>query len=216
MKKLIKFTLALLLLTVLISCDPNDNKAEKLSNIEDIFNISDDMNTEGKFEFGKKWKDKNGENFLIFTKKKFTTQEDDYDDDIHNSRILTYHFVKESNSYKLVRKTTDFIDDCMFDITLEVFPKSITITDLNNNGLAEYTYAYRLGCRSDVSPLDMKVLLLENGEKHAIRGEMKIVINDSEQYGGDYKIDNSFDKAPKEFKDHAIMIWNKFMKESFE
>jgi hypothetical protein len=33
------------------------------------------------------------------------------------------------------------------------------------------TFAYTLACRSDVSPVTFKLLMLENGRKYIVRGE---------------------------------------------
>jgi len=70
------------------------------------------------------------------------------------------------------------------------------------------TFAYRVGCVSDVSPITLKLRVIENGEKYILRGET--LLSDGE--GGKYKPDPKFKKWPKELAAHAKKRWRKHSK----
>jgi hypothetical protein len=83
---------------------------------------------------------------------------------------------------------------------------------MDNNGIAENTFLYKMSCKGDVSPDDMKLIMHEGASKYAVRGSM-ILEMDGQKYGGEMKPDASFDKAPQEFLPYAIDQWNKFKTE---
>jgi hypothetical protein len=70
-------------------------------------------------------------------------------------------------------------------------------------------------CRSDVSPSELKLMMHENDNKYALRGNMLVKI---EGYtgGGDYKVDKSFDSAPDGFLDYAKSQWKEYRTETFK
>lgn len=151
------------------------------------------LNYDGKILHKRFWNDLNGENITLFTQK--------------GNELFVYHYSIDSDNAKLLRKVYDFEKECEFDLTLEFIENSIGVTDLDNNNVGEITFAYKKGCISDVSPLDLKMLMLENGNKYIIRG--RTVINmGTEKVGGDKNIDASFEMAPTSFLSHANSVWN--------
>lgn len=163
---------------------------------------------DGKLVAGAKWEDNNGLNVLIITETPEKTQSGEE----RMKELFAYQYVIDGESSRQLWKVNDFIKECPLDITLSYMPKSLTITDLDNNGIAENTFMYRMACKGDVSPDDMKLIMHEAGSKYAIRGSMLLELA-GEKYGGEMKIDASFDKAPKEFLDHAKAEWTKFKNE---
>lgn len=154
---------------------------------------------EGELIDGRKWKDNAGLNYILFTQATVTQ------DGSSSIYFNAYHYVEMGQEIKLVRRIQDFEQECLFDITVEFLPASLYISDLDENGFAEITFMYRKGCRSDVSPLDLKLILLENGEKHAIRGTTIVAGT-----GGQEKIDPSFHSANQEFLSFAEQHWKLF------
>ena len=172
----------------------------------------------GKIITGKRWTDKNGENIIILTKtepKRVKAKQPDFEDYVWESEIFAYQFVKTNDTFTQLWKINDFIKDCPFDLTLDFIPNSLSVTDLDKNGIAESTVLYKMACRSDVSPSDMKLIMHEGDNKYALRGTMLVVEQDN-KYGGDYKIDKSFDSAPASFLDYAKKQWNEYKREKFE
>lgn len=149
---------------------------------------------EGNIVKQKFWEDANGENIALFTQ---TERE-----------LFVYHYAVKENQAKLLRKVYDFEEVCEYDLFLEFIPESIGITDLDKDNLGELTFAYKKACISDVSPLDQKLLILENGDKYIIRGTTTVRMG-PEIYEGEKNIDASFEKAPEEFLPHALEVWKK-------
>jgi hypothetical protein len=164
---------------------------------------------DGKIVAGAKWQDSNGENILIITE----TTEKSAADGNRAKELYGYHYTINGGSTKLLWKINDFIKECPVDITLEYMPKSISITDLDKNGIAESTFLYRMSCKGDVSADDMKLLMHEGETKYAVRGTMNLIVNGENIQKGTMNPDASFDKAPKSFSDYAKTEWSKYQTE---
>lgn len=164
---------------------------------------------DGKVVASAKWTDKNGENYIIVTE----GEEKSQNNDERMKEMFGYQFTVKGDDVKQLWKINDFIKDCPVDITLEYMPKSLSVTDLDKNGIAETTFLYRMSCKGDVSEDDMKLMMHEGDTKLAIRGSMKLKMA-GETYGGKMSVDKSFDDAPKEFLNYAKEQWNKFQTES--
>jgi hypothetical protein len=166
---------------------------------------------------GKRWTDKNGENILILTKtdlKRVKAKQPDFEEYVNEAELFGYHYVSTGGAYTLLWKINDLVKDCPFDLTLDFIPGSLSITDINDNGIAESTFLYKLSCRSDVSPSELKLIMHESDTKYALRGNMFIKIPGFTD-GGSYKVDKAFDSAPDGFLDFAKSQWKEFRTEIF-
>ncbi len=167
--------------------------------------MSKDLDYEGEIVLGKSWNDANGENVMLFTEKNIEHS------DSRSRYLYAYHYAGSGSNMKLLRKIQDFEEKC--DISLEATFQlnTISITDLNNNALAEITFMYCLGCIGDASPVPLKLIMLENGDKYAIRGttlvDLDKIYGGGGKLGGEKKVDASFNNAPKEFLDFANEQW---------
>jgi hypothetical protein len=161
-------------------------------------------NYEGKIVAMAKWEDKTGANLI------FITETEERGGEERHKELYGYHYIITDDENKLVWKINDFIKNCPLDISLSYIDKSISITDLDKNGIAESSFIYRMACKGDVSPDDMKLIMHEGENKYAIRGTMLLKITGEKPYGGEMKIDASFDKAPKEFVEYAKSQWKKY------
>ena len=101
-----------------------------------------------------------------------------------------------------------FIHDCFTSATCEFSSDSPVITDLDKNGIQEVWMTVYIGCRGDVGPVGMKILMYENGKKYALRGETFVHVDDMD-LGGTYKADPEFTKAPAVFLQFADRLWQK-------
>ena len=176
--------------------------------------LPSDVKYQGSIISGKRWSDKNGENIIILTTtKEHSTGKKGFDGEFERAKELYgYQYVKKSEGWSQLWKINDFVKDCPLDLTLEFIGGSLTVTDLNNDGVAETTFLYKMACRGDVSPCDLKLIMHEGETKYAIRGIMKMYV-DNRWYGGEYKVDKSFNDAPSGFLEYAKEQWNKFKTE---
>lgn len=149
------------------------------------------------------WLDKNGDNYLL------TSSRDTQGDSDRSSYLYVVHGVCQGTSCRTLRQVKDLVEQCSEDITLDFDPSTVTVTDLDGNGYSEVAFVYRLSCRGDISPNDQKLMLLENGQKYALRGSEKVVI-DGKKVGGEMKPDPAFNKAPEAFLKYAKVLWKKF------
>lgn len=177
-----------------------------------------EIHYKGEVVAGARWLDKNGENLLLLceTGPLKSLRQEFGEDDAKTAHLYGYHYVKDRNRYTLLWKLYDYMEFCRFDLEAAFLPNSLTITDLNKNGVAESTFLYRLGCRSDVSPVQLKLIMHEGKEKYALRGETLVPTADPNQkLGGQKTIDPAFGRAPRVFLDHALQQWNAFVEEKF-
>lgn len=163
---------------------------------------------------GKRWEDSNGMNIIFFSKAITKNSPEILPPDGGTTiELHVYHYKKEGNKYKLVREVKDFEKNCGFENRANFVTQTIEVTDLDNDNFAEITFVYRLGCTSELSPDGLKLIMLENGEKYAIRGNTYVVYGENiPAVGGETNIDKNFDDAPKRFLENAKKIWNQSQK----
>ncbi|MBN2891710.1 MAG: hypothetical protein JXL97_07575 [Bacteroidales bacterium] len=166
----------------------------------------------GALQYGYKWKDKAGYNLLIFTRATAFKQWEDADYDGMGDNFVylkVYHFSGTEESYSLVRLVqdgeTEGCGDPPFAIDCDFYDKSISITDLDKDGYAEATFMYYILCASEITPVPTKLIMIENGEKYAIRGDSYLM---EIKMGGEKDID--FGNAPDQLLDFASQTWDKF------
>lgn len=158
------------------------------------------------------WTDKNGGNLLILTE---TDEMWDRHRESRTRELYAYHYANQKTSaYRLLRRIYDYERDCPLDIVLAHLPNSLTVTDLDRDGFAEITFLYINGCKGDVSPDVLKLMLLENGGKYAIRGETVLYQGGKplKGYGSgvDKTVDAAFARGPKSFLAYANRQWDKY------
>lgn len=175
--------------------------------------IPEQIKYEGIIQASDSWKDKNGMNYFLITiteQKDSVSSDDNFDSHYLTKFLYAYHYVQNGDLFTLSRKITDFIKNCEFDLILYYETGSLSITDLDKNGINEVSFVYKLTCTSDVSPYDMKLIILENGKKYPVRGTGMIKYDEESIFGGEYKLGEEFNQAPAEFKSYAKQKWDKF------
>ncbi len=131
-----------------------------------------------------------------------------------NQEINAYAYSKSIDSTKpsLMWRMHDFVHDCETSATCEFAKDSPVVTDLDGNGVSEVWLVYYIGCRGDVSPIGMKILMYEGGKKHALRGETFVHV-DGMDMGGSYQADQAFAAASPVFRKYADQLWQKYKKQ---
>ena len=115
--------------------------------------------------------------------------------ELSSQYLHVYHYLnpKNTTAVELKRDIVDFEKECDFDLTC-LFIDEVALNDADNDNTGEFTFAYRLACRSDVSPSTMKAITIENGDKYIVRGTSSAM-----GYGGEYKVGEELSSAPEAF-----------------
>jgi len=88
---------------------------------------------------GAKWIDKNGENILIISETDVKNYLND-GNEVTSKEIHAYCYVVTENKTQLLWDIVDFVKDCPLDMRVEFIPKSLSVTDINKNGIGENTF----------------------------------------------------------------------------
>ena len=126
---------------------------------------------ESKVEKAVAWTDKNGENFAVFSRRETTTKTKG---ETLESGYLDVQHVIASDPPKVLRHVKDQIEKCDGDMLVEFRDAALEVTDLDDDGIGELTFAYALTCTTDMSPAELKLLTIENGDKYILRGWTRI------------------------------------------
>lgn len=208
----------LLLLLVFISCSISGFGQGKINLSKlDVNKLPAGVKYEGKVKNAVQWKDNLGDNIVITTETgSYPSKNPSEDEESNDADIFAYHYIIKGDKVTLNWQVRDRIINCFLDLELSYIKNTFQVTDLDNNGEAEVWLMYKIGCRSDVCPCDMKIIMYQGQKKHAIRGENKAMIgiddNGKKIYeGGQYKVDNAFKNSPKVFLEYAKKMWKKNM-----
>ena len=148
------------------------------------------------------YKDSRGDNIVILSRS-------DRDGVTRSSDLYAYGYTNDGSSPSLSWKMYDYIHECPVDLTADFSGQSPIITDLDKNGISEVWLVYYIGCRGDISPDTMKIIMYEGNKKYALRGETYLAFDGTEM-GGKYKADPAFDAAPAAFRQYADKLWQKY------
>lgn len=171
----------------------------------------------GVFKGGIRYDDKSGEHIVLITENAYETSTAEFsafrdgeyvDGTYSNAELFAYHYdVNGSGEAAQTWRVYDFSKECSTDVVARFLDDTFQITDLDDDGVAEIWLVYVYGCRGDVGPLGMKIIMYEGRRKFAMRGEQKIVYAPGDEYGGEYKFDSAFNDA-RVFRDFAKNLWD--------
>ncbi|WP_374950172.1 M949_RS01915 family surface polysaccharide biosynthesis protein [Mucilaginibacter sp.] len=137
------------------------------------------------------------------------------DDDFKQAHLYGYVYqLKDGVTPVLLWQLHDMVTECNLDMVANFIPASLSITDLDKNGKAEVWVAYRLSCRGDISPSELKIIMHEGTTKYAKRGIGKIMAGKAIQHDGGVITSDEFKKAPVSFKIYAGKLWDKYVLET--
>ena len=162
----------------------------------------------GQIKDGKRWKDKRGENIVILTQTGIYWSS--VIDATRGAKLFAYHFIKTADStYKEVWKISEVVDECAFEVRCDFFTNSLTVTDLDGDGIAEVGFAFAKGCKSESGPDEKKLIFYEGKDLYLIKGTTTVV-KGTEKLGGEKEVEKKFEEAPDAFLEFANKQWNKF------
>lgn len=196
-----------------VSCEQAGKHFVKVSSEKiDPSQIPRTLKYKGAIDTAVRFTDKDGQHLLL------TSEDDQGDADNRLTGVLLYAYCyhlaggKWTHSWQM----QDFVTGCDFDVAGEFISGGFAVTDLNDDGRAEVWLLYRLACRSDVSPSDMKIIMHEGAAKYAMRGGTRVKVNGTDYSGGDYKFDAAFQHGPEAFRKHAQQLWARYRNENFD
>ncbi len=209
MKLIIKKISFILFFLTFLCC--NDNVKVKNEIVLENLRLSDlpeNIRIEGEPIQVNKWKDSIGDNILIVSKKGPFNEKivKETEDEKYIELYIDKYVIVNGKDVKKEWRIYDFIRNCSFDMDIGLpTEKSVSVTDLDNDGVTETTIAYFLTCRSDVSPSKLKVIMYDKGVKLALRGNT--IVSPMENINSDnfelnleeIKIDDSYEGFLKTF-----------------
>jgi len=150
------------------------------------------------------WRDSKGDNVAVFSST--TTSKTKGEVTLSTKSIFVDVFSGKDGKFKKIRNVKEVVGKCEWDVVNDFFDTSVAVTDLDGNGQGELTFGYRSACRSDMSPADMKVLVLDGSKKYILRGQTSLPRDGApaDDFTSDFK------GAPEKFLAHAARVWAKF------
>lgn len=94
-------------------------------------------------------------------------------DDIKNAKITASEYVKDKKIWSLV----DYVNKCPLDINMDLIKSSFEIKKINGS-FDTVLFAYTIGCVGGLDPVTVKYFAYENGVKHSLRGEERMITPD--------------------------------------
>jgi hypothetical protein len=136
---------------------------------------------------GRRFRDANGVNVFVMARSE-------------SADLTATHAIVEGNRVVATkRRVVQPRPPCDVDYPAEFVDGATSITDLDDDGLAEITFAYKYACVGDISPREYKLLVLEDGVKAILRGAEVVTWRDGS--GKPMRIgEGTF--APEGFEDH--------------
>lgn len=159
-----------------------------------------------------RWRDRLGDHTLLLDEsgEHPTKEQHPFSSDTdRDASVYAYEYLDAAGKTTRVWKLEDHQLDCPFDLEADFMPGSVTITDLDADGVAEVTFQYTLQCTSDVSPATRKLIMREGKDKYAIRGTNRSRFYEPADVTRE--TDPAFDKAPPAFLKHALEQWDAFV-----
>lgn len=171
---------------------------------------------QGDFYKGYKWKDRTGNHLLILSNSYHPWNEKESDEAVDEGDLYVAHFQENGSDLSRTWRIHDYVRNCPVDMFLYFIDQGIAITDLDKNGKAEVWIMYKVSCQGDVSPVTMKIIMYEDGQKFAVRGSTRVRLSENNYEGGEYTFDTAFKNGPSVFREYAKGLWKKQVTENWK
>ena len=165
----------------------------------------------GEFTDAIKYTDNAGTHIIITTGEIVATPADD-NESVYTALLHAFSYLQNGGSFTPEWQLNDSAGPCGPDADAKLRPGSLTVTDLDHNGISEVWFVYRTSCHDAQEANPMKVIMHEGAKKYALRGTTRLKLKrytTSQYTGGDYTPDENFKAAPQSFRDYANQLWLK-------
>lgn len=154
------------------------------------------------------WTDKTGKYIAIQTETgPIPSKDQDESGKDAELTALCFVFNQVNNQYEQIWKITDHETNCQVDIEAAFIQGTFQLSDHNKNGIPEVWNMYKTACRGDVSPSQMKIIMYEGGNKHAMRGRNLVDLGNGQKDGGEYHLDKAFTSSDSAITNFAKKLW---------
>lgn len=209
----------LILPIFLLSCGTKTDTAQTAAETKPTFTvfpfsidkIPTGLSYPGEAKHGLHWKDKLGESWLILSEQRTTSMVEDGE---ASNTLLYAHLYRASaqGGWTLVRKVQDAEKGCVEGDNVAGFiEQAATVSDEDGDQVGEAMFMYKLGCRSDVSPVPLKLILLIDDEKYALRGNTLVSYDGVREGGNPPQFDPAFSALPEKVRTRVLEQYKKFM-----
>lgn len=154
--------------------------------------------------------DKNGANYVVMSS--LDALDGDQAAPGHASYLYVDNWiVPQGGKPRSLIPIGDMVANCTAGAAIAKFHEAaFAITDIDDDGIAEVTFAYELSCRNDATPATYKLIMIENGRQYTLRGETRVetatmVANP----GGGFEPEPAPELWPRGFLDHAKQLWER-------
>ena len=157
------------------------------------------------------FEDASGNNIVVLTQSDVMTKRAPGSTDVRlaSKYLHAYGYRTAPHGFSRQWSVIDYVKDCpdYTGIGADHQADRLTVTDLDGDGIAEVWMAYELWCKGDVSPNTLKVIMVEDGQKHAIRGDTLVNIPGTDPLGGTGIMDARLRGAHKSIRSFAQEYW---------
>ena len=201
----------------------DNNTGEKVSQIRmqklSVNKIPGEIAYQGDVVEAYTYTDKTGENIVILAESDvMETAENEYGDVEYYKNLYAYSYLKKGNDWEENWRLYDNSEECFNHPAAEFVKGSFSLTDLNNDGIAETWIMYIKSCKGDVSPDPMFLIMNDNVQfTYTISGLTKVLMSDGVDdfimVGGEYELDERFlhRNTPLAFVNFAKDMWEKHL-----
>lgn len=158
------------------------------------------------------WVDATGTNYLV----QLQRFNEDATSDNPAGEVISHLYYLDKEKVQRVWQIYDYVS-CDLDVIANYAKDSAVVTDIDNNGVAEVSVPYYIGCRGGVDYDEMKIIMYEGARKFAIRGNSAICDSKTglpvkpNGYGGEYTIDEKLLQQSK-LPEHQKVIFSRHLK----
>jgi hypothetical protein len=156
--------------------------------------------------------DKNGVHILVLTAVRGESRERASHGRVERIDLRASYYSradgKPSGAWAEKWNIKDGVDCPGLDSEAAFFASRVTVTDLNKDGIAEVTVPYKMFCGGGIDSDTIKIIMRQNGEKFALRGESLVRLPGQEGFGGTYKMDATLSlPGNAAYKQHLLSVW---------
>lgn len=187
----------------------SSSTVDTVSTVEDVtVAVSELLPAPNAFQLkqAQKWHDAAGENWLVLYE---TGSYIEKGNAFSTAKISAVLYLKSDSGFVQQWSMTDEVVNCKQEPFCVFYPNHLSITDLDQDALAEITFVYVMGCKANGTPPEKKLLLYEGKQNYTLTGEEEVVVQE-DTIGGLILNDSGFEKSPALFMDFARKHWSRF------